>query len=58
MALLDDLQVEVKNIRAAELDQNAELAAQKEFYSVHLRPAMLRAYEYCYELVESLNVIA
>jgi hypothetical protein len=58
MGLLDDLQVEVKHIRAAELDQNAELEAQKEFYSVHLRPAMLRAYEYCSELVESLNVIA
>jgi len=58
MALLDDLQVEVKNIRAAELDQNAELAAQKEFYSVHLRPVMLRAYDYFSEIVESLNVIA
>ena len=58
MGLLDDLQVEVKTIRAAELDQNAELKAQEEFYSVHLRPAMLRAYDYFLEIVESLNVIA
>ena len=58
MALLDDLQVEVKNIRAAELEQNTELEAQKEFYSIHLKPVMLRAYDYFFELVESLNVIA
>ena len=58
MGLLDDLQVEVKTIKAAELDQNAELEAQKEFYSVHLRPVMLRAYDYFSEIVESLNVIA
>jgi len=58
MGLLDDLQVEVKTIRAAELDQNNELKAQEEFYSVHLMPTMLRAYDYFFEVVESLNVIA
>ena len=58
MGLLDDLQVEVRTIRVAELDQNAELKAQEEFYNVHLRPAMLRAYDYFSEIVESLNVIA
>ena len=58
MGLLDDLQVEVRTIRAAQLDQNAELEAQKEFYNVHLRPVMLRAYDYFSEIVESLNVIA
>ena len=57
MGLLDDLQVEVKKIRADEFRQNAELGAQEEFYSVHLRPVMLRVYQYLSDIVDNLSII-
>jgi hypothetical protein len=58
MGLLDDLQKEVKNIRAREIQLNAELEAQQEFYQEHLRPVMVRAYGYFAEVVENLNIVA
>jgi|GEM_PF-3330480 len=58
MSLLDDLQKEVRNIRAQEIQLNAEMEAQQIFYQEHLRPVMVRAYEYFAEIVENLNIVA
>jgi len=58
MALLDDLQAEVKKIRAEQHRHNAELDAQELFYSEHIRPIMFGAYEYLIEIVENLQIIA
>lgn len=58
MGLLDDLQKEIRNIRAQEIRQNAELRAQQAFYQDHLRPAMLRAHDYFAEVVKNLNIVA
>jgi hypothetical protein len=57
MSLLGDLQQEVRKIKAREVQENAELEAQKEFYQAHLRPAMVRIYEYFAEIVEHLNIV-
>jgi hypothetical protein len=58
MSLLEELQSEVRRIRAQEIQQDAELAAQQEFYEIQLRPVMLRAYEYFAQIVENLNIVA
>lgn len=57
MNLLDELKEEVRKIRAREVQQNAELEAQAEYYTLHLRPAMLRAQEYFAAIVEHLNIV-
>lgn len=57
MGLLDDLQNEARQIKVREAQQKVELAAQDEFYKAHLRPMMLRAYEYFAELIENLNIV-
>lgn len=57
MNLLDELKEEVRKIKAKELRQNAEREAQAEYYDAHLRPAMLRAYEYFAAVVENLNIV-
>lgn len=57
MNLLDELKEEVRRIKAREFRQTAELQAQSEYYSAHLRPAMLRAYEYFAAVVENLNIV-
>jgi len=57
MNLLDELKEEVRKIRARESRQNAELEAQSEYYTAHLRPAMLRAHEYFAAIVENLNIV-
>jgi hypothetical protein len=58
MSLLHDLQQQVRKIRAKEAAQDAERDAQAEFYQLHLRPVMQRAYVYFAEIVEHLNVVA
>ncbi len=58
MGLLDDLQNEARQIKVREAQQEVELAAQDAFYNAHLRPAMLRAYEYYAALIENLNIVA
>ncbi len=58
MGLLDDLKKEVRNIRAREIQMNAELDAQQAFYLKHMRPVMMRGYDYFAELVENLNIVA
>lgn len=58
MGLLDDLQKEVRNIRARETQLNAELDAQQDYYHQHLRPVMVRAYDYFAEIVDNLNIVA
>jgi hypothetical protein len=58
MSLLRDLQEQVRKIRVQEAAQHAELDAQAEFYQLHLRPVMQRAYAYFAEIVEHLNVVA
>ena len=58
MTLLDDLQAEVRKIRAEEHRQNAELDAQELFYDEHMRSVMIRAYDYLSEIVENLQIIA
>lgn len=58
MSLLDDLQKEVRDIRAREIQQSAELRAQQSFYQEFLRPAMVRAHDYFAEVVENLNIVA
>jgi hypothetical protein len=58
MGLLDDLKTEVKKIKNEELQQDAELEAQEEFYNTHLRPVMLRANSYFAEIVDNLNTVA
>ncbi len=57
MNLLDELKEEVRKIKAREVRQTAELQAQSEYYNAHLRPAMLRAYEYFAAVVENLNIV-
>lgn len=57
MNLLDELKEEVRKIRANELRLNAELEAQAEYYNAHLRPAMLRAYDYFTAIVQNLNIV-
>ena len=58
MGLLDDLQTEVKKLKAEELEQDAELRAQEEFYIAQLKPAMILAYEYLSEIIENLKIVA
>jgi len=58
MGLLDDLQTEVKKLKADELKQDAELRAQEEFYSTELQPVMVLAYNYFSEIIENLRIVA
>ncbi len=57
MGLLDDLQQEVEIIREEEFKSSAELEAREEFYTLNLKPVMLRVYDFLSELVENLNII-
>ena len=58
MSLLNDLQEEVRKIRAQEVAQDAQREVQAQFYQQHLRPVMQRAYTYFAEIVENLNIVA
>ncbi|MEZ5570879.1 MAG: hypothetical protein R3E64_02555 [Halioglobus sp.] len=58
MSLLNDLQEEVKKIRAREMAQDAKREAQAKYYQQQLRPVMQRAYAYFAEIVDNLNIIA
>jgi len=57
MGVLDELHVKVEEIRAEQLKQDLELAAQEAFYRESLRPVMVQALHYFSDLVEKLEIV-
>ncbi len=57
MTLLDDLKSQAADIKAAELATREEQQAQEEFYTLKLRPVMIRARDYLDEIIKNLNII-
>lgn len=57
MGLLDDLRAQAEGRRAAEESDAARITDREEFYRVDMLPRMVKAYQFCKELVEHLNYI-
>jgi hypothetical protein len=57
MALLDDLKSQAADIKATEAALRAEQQAQEEFYTLSLRPVMIKARDYFDEIIRNLCII-
>lgn len=57
MSLMEDLRSQVTDKKTNELALQNEQQAQEEFYTLNLRPIMVRAKEYLDEIVSSINEI-
>ena len=58
MGILDELDIKVEEIRAEQLRRDLELEAQQKYYLEELRPLMLQAQQYLYDIVQKLNMVS